>query len=254
MSNNFKDVQDLFSDAQNDGFDSGASLILVDNLDSVALAGATGTDIDSLSTDDVTLVAAVLDASSSMSGVRSAVVTGFNTMLDSFRGSRQADSILVSAWSFDTAAKLYFSYTPMPSVANLTQADYVPSGGTSLYDTLLYVMTGMVAYGQTLRNNGVRTRGIIVVFSDGEDNSSKSTDQQVRTVSQSLLAQETYTLAYAGFGASDLQQVANAIGFPSVITAGSTASEIRRIFQQVSASVIRSSQSVVGAGNSFFVI
>ncbi len=254
MSSNPKDIQDLFGDARVEGLDNNAAMILVDNLDAVALAGANGTSLDNLQSEDVTLVAAVLDASSSMAPVRQAVIDGFNTMLETFRGARQADSILVSAWGFDTTARLHYSYSPVNLLADLTSQDYAPSGGTALYDTLLYVMTGIVAYGQLLRNNGVRTRCIIVVFSDGEDNSSKATAQQVRTVSQSLLAQEIYTLAYAGFGSADLQRIANEIAFPAIITASSTPAEIRRIFQQVSTSVIRSSRTTAGTANSFFSI
>jgi hypothetical protein len=254
MSNTPKDIQDLFSDANKEGLAAGASMVLVDNLDSVALAGCSGVDIDQINTDDVTLVAAVMGASGSMSSAQRAVIEGFNTMLDSFRGSKQADSILLSAWSFSDRPWLHFSYTPVTMLSNLIGSDYQPNGSTALYDTLLYVMAGLVAYGQTLRNNGIRTRGIVVVFSDGGDNVSQSTASQVRTVSQGLLDQEIYTLAYAGFGSSDLQQIADEVGFPSVITAGSSPAEIRRIFKQVSASVIRASQSSVGAGNSFFTI
>jgi uncharacterized protein YegL len=253
-NSNLNDIQDLFADAQNEGLEDQASVILVENLDSVALAGCSGADLAEINTDDVTLVAAVIDASASMSGERQAVIDGFNTMLETFNGSKQADSILVSAWSFNNSAQLHFSYAPVPLVKKLTWADYNPDGGTALYDTLLYVMAGMVAYGQTLRNNGLRTRGIIVVFSDGEDNSSRATAQQVSTVSRGLLAQEIYTLAYAGFGVPDPARLAAEVGFPSVIPAGSGPSEIRRIFRQVSASVIRVSQATVGAGNGFFTV
>lgn len=249
-----QDIHDLFGDAQAEGFDSSASMILVDNLDAVALAGANGASLDEINTDDVTLAAFVLDASGSMSGVRRDVIDGFNLMLETFNGSKGADSILVSAWSFNDAPVLHYSYTPAPLVAPMTLKEYTPDGSTALYDTLLHVMTGMVAYGQTLRNNGVRTRCVIVAMSDGDDNVSRANAHQVKTVSESLLAQEIYTLAYAGFGSNNLQQIANAVGFPSIITAGSSPSEIRRIFKQVSTSLIRQSQSSIGAGNGFFVI
>ncbi len=254
MNNSPKDIQDLFADANKEGLDTGAAMILVDNLDAVALAGCNGAALDDINTDDVTLVAAVLDASGSMETVCPEVVAGFKTMLDSFRGSKQADSILLSAWSFNDTARLHFSYTPTNLVNEQFLKDYQPYGGTALYDTLLYVMAGMIAYGQTLRNNGVRTRCIVVVFSDGDDNGSRAKAQQVRTVSESLLNQEIYTLAYAGFGSASLQQIAQEVGFPAIITAGSTPADIRRIFRQVSASVIRASQSTIGVGNSFFTI
>ena len=235
-----------------DNLNPNAALVLVDNLNAVALAGCGGLDVDAINTDDVTLVAVVLDASSSMSGLRQAVVDGYSTMLDAFQGAHTADSILVSAWSFDTDVRLHHSYIAAPTAPRLTTTDYTPDGGTALYSALMHVMTGMVAYGQMLRDSGLRTRGIVIVFSDGDDNSSAITAQQVRTVSAGLLAQEIYTLAYAGFG-SDLRHIADAVGFPDVITTASSASDLRRIFRQVSASVIRTSQNRVGVSNSFFV-
>jgi hypothetical protein len=72
----------------------------------------------------------------------------------------------------------------------------------------------------------------------------------VQTVSKALLDQEIYTLAYVGFGGSDLKKIAKEVGFPSVLTSNASASEIRRIFQQVSASIIRG--GAVGA-NGFFI-
>ncbi len=246
-------ITDLFSSAvTNQDLDATASLVLVDNLDAVALAGCNGVDIDDISSDDVTLVAVALDESSSMSGERQAVIDGFNQMLKALQDSRQADSILLSTWTFSTAPKLAFSYTPVPKIAPLTLNDYNPNGGTALYDTLLDVMTGLVAYGQMLRDNGVRTRCVIVTISDGEDNSSRVASTQVRTVSNALVAQETYTLAYVGVGSANLRQIADEVGFPAVLTVNASASEIRRTFQQVSASIIRSNQAGF-ASNGFFI-
>jgi uncharacterized protein YegL len=253
-NNNSQDIRDLFSSAvSSSDLDSNTAVIMIDNLDAVALAGCIGTDVDALNTDDVTLVGLVLDESGSMEHLNRDVIEAYNTVLETLRGSKQADSLLLSTWSFSDQVKLHFSYTPVTMVQPLTAQDYNPSGGTALNDAVLHVMTGLVAYGQLLRNSGLRTRGIIVVFSDGDDNSSKLPAQQVRTASAGLLAQETYTLAYAGFGANQqqLQQIAQAIGFPAVITTTSTPSEIRRIFKQVSQSVISVSSNRVGT-NSFF--
>jgi uncharacterized protein YegL len=253
MSNK-DDILDLFSSAvKEEGFDAGASLILVDNLDTIAMAGCAGTDVDQLNSDDVTLVAVVLDQSSSMHGSSPAVLAGYNTMLEALKDSRQADSILISTWKFSDNSELLFSYTPVTQLGKLTAHDYTPTGSTYLYSTVLDVMTGLVAYGQHLRINGVRTRCVVVVFSDGEDNMSRVTAHDVKTVSDALMAQEIYSLAYVGFGGSDLRRIADAIGFPSIITASTDASEIRRIFHQVSQSVIRASQMTVGTGNSFFI-
>ncbi len=249
MSNNISNL--IASAVRQNDLDPDASLVLIDNLDAVALAGSNGVGLDEISGDDVTLVAVVLDESSSMSGFRQEVIKGFNSMLQALQQSHHADSILLSTWTFNTQPNLAFSYTPVTKLGGLTSNDYHPSGSTALYDTLLKVMTGLVAYGQSLRDNGVRTRGVVIVFSDGEDNSSQATAQQIRQVSQALLAQEIYVLAYVGFGGIDLRTIAAEVGFPEVLTTAASASEIRRIFQQVSASIIRGNRAGAAAGSFF---
>jgi hypothetical protein len=249
MSNN---VNDLFASAvSNQDLSQQASMVLVDNLDAVALAGCNGIGLDEIDVDDVTLVAVALDQSSSMSGYRQDVIDGFNQMLKALSDSRQSDSILVSAWNFSDRSQLLHSYIPVTKLAGLNSNDYYPNGSTALYDTLLHVMAGMVAYGQMLRDNGVRTRCVMVVFSDGQDCASRAAAGQVKTVSEALLAQEIYTLAYVGFGGGNLKQIADEVGFPAVLTAQASAREIRRVFHQVSASIIRG-QSAAGV-NSFFI-
>ena len=74
----------------------------------------------------------------------------------------------------------------------------------------------------------------------------------VGTAAQGLAAQEAYTLAYAGFGGGDVAGRAKALGFPSVIAAGATDAEIRRVFRQVSAGVLRASRGVGSLGAGFF--
>ncbi len=62
MSNNNPagNVRDLFSNAVNyDGLDGGTALILVDNLNAVALAGCAGMDVDALNTEDLRVTASL---------------------------------------------------------------------------------------------------------------------------------------------------------------------------------------------------
>ena len=126
---------------------------------------------------------------------------------------------------------------------------YTPNGCTALHDAVLGAMTGLVTYGEELWRSGVPTRRILFVLSDGEDNVSKATAQDVAKLARALAAEEAYTLAYAGFGSGDLLAQARALGFDQAIAVGATQSELRRVFRQVSTSVIRVSQAA-GAGAS----
>jgi hypothetical protein len=248
-----QNLQSLFQNSQQSGLSRQSVDLLVQNLDGQTGLGCVGAQIDSLNSDDVTLLAVLIDASGSMQSVRDDVIDSFNAMARALADSKARDSILMSAWTFSDQPSLLFGYTPIDRVQDLTKAAYAPNGSTALYDAALDGFTGIVAYGQELRNGGIRTRCIVIIISDGGDNSSGHTAASVRTVALDLLKQEYYTLAFVGMGRpQDFKQIAADMGFPSVLTVGNSASEIRRALNMVSGSVIRASQTQVSAGGGSF--
>ncbi len=226
--------------------------VLVANLDETILMGCIGEPAESLDAPDATLVALVLDMSSSMQPHQRGVIDAYGTMLDALAGAKSASSILVSTWGFADAARLISSYEEVTRKPKLNTAVYTTDGCTALHDAVLAAMTGLVAYGEALWQNGVPTKRVLVVMTDGEDNASKAKAFDVRKAAKALAAQEAYTLAYAGFGGADLRAQADALGLSQVVQAGATDAEIRRVFRQVSAGVLRTSAGVsrssLGAG------
>jgi len=248
------DLQSLFKDTSQAGMSRQSVDLLIQNLDGQAGLGCIGAQVDDLNTDDVTLLSVIIDESSSMGSVRDDVIDSFNQMARALNDSKAADSIIMSAWAFNDNARLMFGYTPIDQVKDLTRKEYSPSGATALYDAVLDGFTGIVGYGQDLRNNGIRTRSIVVVISDGGDNVSQKTSSAVRTVAQDLIKQEFYTLAFVGLGDAPLfNQIAQDMGFPNVLTTQNTPGEIRRTLNLISNSVIRTSTAQVAANsNTFF--
>ncbi len=236
------------------------------DLDDIAIAGCQGVDIDDIDSEEVTLVAVVIDASSSMYEYRSAVLDSYREQfLKPLAKAKNADSILVSTWIFsDTSqdpanVRLVHGYTPVPNCASLTQTEYDPDGSTPLYDAVMASLTGLVSYGQQLRDNGTRTKSIVVVLSDGQENSSRTSGSKVRRLSGDVLRAQEFVLSYVFFGdESEGDEAAKDIGFPlhHRLTSSLDGSAIRRVFGQVSASVITTSQAKVSAGsisgNAFF--
>lgn len=245
------EVTALVHGAVQDGLAQNAGGILVANLNETVLMGCVGADVDTLDATEATLVAVVLDMSGSMDEHSHVVIEAYNTMLKALQGSKAAGNILLSTWAFNDRPVLLHSYQPVTQLQPMDAKQYRPDGATALFDTLLSTMTGLVTYGQKLSDNGVPNRRIIVVFSDGQDNRSRVRGMDVKTASKALLAQEMYTLAYAGFGTSDLKQIADEVGFKDVITTSTTESEIRRVFHQVSQSIIRVSQGAASPGGFF---
>lgn len=250
------DLQSLFKDNSTNGMSRQSVDLLIQNLDGQAGLGCIGAQVDDLNTDDVTLLSVIVDQSSSMGSVRDDVIDAFNQMTRALNDSKAADSIIMSTWTFDNSSNLLFGYTPIDQVKDLTKVEYNPGGATALYDAVLDGFTGIVGYGQDLRNNGIRTRSIVVVISDGADNVSNNTSAAVRTVAQDLIKQEFYTLAFVGLGnAPTFTQIAQSMGFPNVLTAQNSPSEIRKTLNMISGSVIRTSTAqVMSTGNNFFNI
>jgi uncharacterized protein with von Willebrand factor type A (vWA) domain len=239
--------QSLLDDSRRTGLSQQSIDLLVENLNGQAGLGCVGAQVDDLNSDEATLLSVIIDASGSMQAVRDGVIDSFNAMTRALHDSKAHDSILMSAWLFDSAPRLLYGYTPIDSVTDLTTRDYNPNGGTALYDAALDGLTGMVAYGQELRNNGIRTRCIIVVMSDGEDGSSRRSAAQVKQVADDLFKQEIYTLAFIGLGdATTFRRVAGEMGFRQVLTVSSSASDIRKAINLVSSSVIRAGSTTGG--------
>lgn len=226
-------------------------------LDDIAIAGCGGVDTDEIDSEEVTLVTVIIDASSSMRPFQLDVLKQYKEQfLDPLRGAKNAASILVSVWVFSDdgrdKVRLVHGYTPIPDCQDLTDADYQPSGMTPLRDAVMKGVTGLVTYGQSLRDNGTRTKSIALVLSDGWENASKVSGAKVKRLSEDVLKAQEFVLSYIFFGdEADGDKAATDIGFPPHhrLTDSLDPSGIRRVFGTISASVISTSQSVVSAAS-----
>ena len=238
---------------------------IIDDIDDIGLAAATGAPLDELDSEEVTLAVVMLDASYSMHLHRDDVIRGYNEqLLRPLLATRNKESIFLSTWVFSSIGarkdncRLLHGFQPVSQCPQLDATIYDPDGGTPMWDAVHYGLGGLVSYGQQLRDAGARTKCIAVVLSDGQNNDSQIPASQLRNLSKDLLAKETYVLSYAYFGdESEGDNYAEEIGFPTQhrITASLNDTEIRRIFREVSSSVISTSQAQVSTGlsaNTFF--
>jgi len=251
------DVKSLFQ--TDPTADADAMGLMINSLDGTNLAGCLGAELDDLETDDVTIVKVLLDASYSMNDHEQTVREAYDKFINSFKGSKQAGSILVSTITFATQAKILHGFKKSDEIDPIGK-DYIAKGGsTALYDALIDALTGAQAYAMDLKTNGVRVKVIIVVFSDGDDNDSrKASASNIKTIVDAAIKKEGFYPVYVGFKQSpndDLEAIAKRCGFPNVEITNATESDIRRTVDLVSKSVIRTSQTTVGAGggnNTFF--
>jgi len=111
-----------------------------------------------------TRVAYILDKSGSMGVCREQAIQGTN---DYFAALAAEDpDTRVSVTLFDTDVYHVISGVPVREITQLTAVDYVPNGGTALFDA---VGSTIVA---TENEQGEDDIVMVVIFTDGEENSS----------------------------------------------------------------------------------
>lgn len=248
-------LDDLFQSARDDGLTEETMDLVVSNLDGPTMMSAVGAPLASLAGNEVTLAMNVIDMSGSMQPFARELIDAYNDdYMAAMAFSSAADDILVSTIFFDDAVQLFHGYVNLQDAPRLSSQVYRPGASTALYDAVAGGLTNMVLYAQQLRQSGVMVRCLALVYSDGEDNASRQTSAAIRRASRELLKQEIYTLAYVGFrngGLTEqaLRQMAGAIGFPEVLSAGMSRAELQRVFRLASMSTINVSQGrATGAG------
>lgn len=258
MNNNgLGNLDDLFQSAQDDGLTDDTLDLVVSNLNGPTMMAAVGVPLHQLASNEVTLAMNIIDMSGSMAPFADTLIRAYNEdYLAAMSSSTAADDILVSTILFNQDVTLLHGYLPLLDASPLTRQVYDPDNMTALYDAVAAGLTNMVLYAQQLRQSGVMVRCLVIVYSDGADNASKQQAKDVRRASLELLKQEIYTLAYVGFKSGgineqELRQLSDDIGFPDILVAGLSHSELRRIFHLASMSTIRVSQQGAAKANVF---
>lgn len=249
-------LDDLFQSAQADGLTDDSLDLVISNLNGPAVMTAVHTPLSQLTTNEVTLAMNILDMSGSMAAHAPNLIRAYNEeYLNALESSMAADDILVSTLVFSNQVRTLHGYLPLEDVPRLTRKTYDPDYSTALYDAIASGMTNMILYAQQLRATGVSVRGILMVYTDGEDNASRQRAQDIKKAAADLLKQEVYTLALVGFGLKKpmgfvgsngrdpVQELAAEIGFPIGLDAGLGQVELRRIFHMASMSTIQVSQA-----------
>ena len=120
---------------------------------------------------ELTEIIFILDESGSMGSVRNDVVGGFNTFVkDQKELPREAILTLVK---FDTDYTKLHEGALLENVNDLNNETYRPGGMTALLDAVGKTINEVVSRHATLDKDEVPAKTIMVVFTDGEENSSQ---------------------------------------------------------------------------------
>ena len=120
---------------------------------------------------ELTEIIFILDESGSMGSVRNDVVGGFNTFVKDQK-ELPGEAILTLV-KFDTDYTKLHEGALLENVNDLNNETYRPGGMTALLDAVGKTINEVVSRHATLDKDEVPAKTIMVVFTDGEENSSQ---------------------------------------------------------------------------------
>ncbi len=205
-------------------------------------------DPDDIENDHMYLMGIAQDCSGSMGTYTGEMQKAMNNFVKSIQDSKQDDEMLVSITTFDSTV----CGSGFQNVADLN-TQFRAGGMTKMYDGIIASAKQMTDYMDQLNNSGVRTRGGLVIFSDGEDNDSDCSAADAANVIATLLQREV-VVAFVAFGGA-AHGIAQKLGIPqqNIMETDATPSELRKIWGILSKSAISSSKSAAaGASQSTF--
>ena len=218
--------------------------IEIDGLDDIEIENTSVEEIDS---ENINLIFLGIDQSGSMSSFSNDMKHSLNEFKDALTNSKEADEILVARANFEDSIDIG-GYKKIEEFDTAFRA----GGCTAMYDAITEGTEKLKEYRQYLKDQGVRVKAVLAIFSDGLDNSSHSSFSDAKR-SIKFLNNEEITTAFISFGGEATNE-AKSLGFRNILDVTSSASELRKAFNCLSKSVIESSKSVVADGDDFFQI
>ncbi|MBU6159332.1 MAG: VWA domain-containing protein [Bacteroidetes bacterium] len=142
----------------------------------------------------------IVDRSGSMSDCIEATINGYNEQLNRIRNMQSEfpdQDIRMGLTMFNTHIDMQAVAKDLKNAAPLTRKNYVPDGGTALYDAIGQSVLHLEE--SFARQSDIPATFVIVVLTDGYENSSNLFNlQQIRALIQRLEATEKWTFSFIG--------------------------------------------------------
>lgn len=250
MSNNQNNINQLFNTAVDEGDLTKGSKNLLLNIPDIGQTINQGLGIppDQIKSSEVILVTVLVDDSGSIrsSGNEQPMRDGYNLLRESLIQTKQLDNIIVQARYLN--GKVLTAYQPVDKIPVMDKGNYQATGGTPLYDESCVTLGTVMAKYLDLKNNGIQTRTITVIMTDGEDCGSNQHDaSDVKTLIDDMMRDENHIVAGVAFdnGRTTVRDTFQAMGVPDawILTVNNTATDIRKAFALVSKSASVGSKS-----------
>lgn len=141
-----------------------------------------------------TRILVIQDASYSMHSRRASTISGFNEYLEDLQKDK-SDNAYLTLIQFDTTYSVVHEDLPVADVAPLNEDTYTLGGGTALLDA---VGRGLIDLEKRMNSTD---RALVVVMTDGEENSSNQYSQsKIKQMISRLEEKGNYTFIFMGAG------------------------------------------------------
>lgn len=220
--------------------------------------GFSAVRLEDLGATEYTLVAIAADASPSVSPFAKHIEACVGEVIRSCGSSPRADNLLVRTLKFDHGVDELHGFAPLPSLSPSQYRGRIRGGGgTALYDAAANVVESVASFAGTLGDADFDCNAIVVVITDGMDNSSKIGPAELtRAVERAASCDDLESLVtiLVGVGIADastsryLTQVREEAGFDRYIELDKAdAKTLARLADFVSRSVATQSRAL-GSG------
>lgn len=220
--------------------------------------GFSAIEVDNLGASEYTLVSVLVDVSGSIYGFEKDLEKTIKEVISSCSKSPRVNNLMVRLVQFNTSVTETHGFKLLSEI-NPSDYDNTLStgGGTSLYDAMHSAIDATSSYAGVLDDQGISVNSILFVVTDGADNSSTYTPNQIRKLLDKTKLDEileSINVVLVGVNDSslgsyfdDLRSKANLDNYISLGDVDSN--KLAKLAQFISQSISSTSQSL-GSGSS----
>jgi uncharacterized protein YegL len=235
-----------------------------DNLEQFKLQtshyGFSATRIEDLDASEYTLVTLVFDRSGSTAGFRDEMKKAVDKVVEACKKSPRADNLMFRLCEFSDGFVERHGFKRLSTIGNDYDCLLGDDGGmTALYDASENAISATEAYAKTLTENEFSVNAILFVITDGMDNRSRLTPNEVkkalaRSVKSEAMESLVSVLIGVNLDPSCDQYLINFkddAGFTQYVNIGdATPQKLAKLAEFVSKSISSQSQSLGSGGPS----
>lgn len=211
----------------------------------------------------------IIDGSGSMGTKATDVRGGFNTYIEELKKDKDADEYTISATVFNTSVYPLFTQRSLNEVPLLTELNYMPGGGTALYDAIADTVDGVkdvkinfcgscgkkrgqeakfcATCGSELKN-GDTSAFTVIIMTDGEENSSQRfRKHHIVNKIQGKEKLGNWTFVYMGAN-QDAMHEGTAIGIRAGNTISYDTNNTQYVYRAAAASTTSNYHAFAGSG------